>query len=56
MKTYEIKHEPLINGDDIIDKYNIYYYDDDDILVLKEFISYDGVELINPIKEGYNQI
>lgn len=40
-KTYEIKKEPVkINGKDIV-KYNIYYYEYDE-LFLKEFHSYDG--------------
>jgi hypothetical protein len=48
MKTYEIKHEP-VNG---IDKYNIYYYEND-VMVTKEFYAYDLAEPQNEIKKGY---
>lgn len=48
MKTYEIKYEPF-NG---IDKYNIYYYEND-IMVTKEFYAYNLNEPQNDIKKGY---
>jgi hypothetical protein len=50
MKTYEIKHEPInINGE-VIDKYNIYYYEND-TLITKEYHSTDGIN--GEIKNGF---
>jgi hypothetical protein len=50
MKTYEIKHEPITIDGEIIDKYNIYYYEND-TLINKEFHSTDGIN--GEIKQGY---
>lgn len=51
MKTYEIKHEPITKNGQTIDKYNIYYYDENGNLETKEFHSTDGVS--GNIKPGY---
>jgi hypothetical protein len=53
MKTYEIKHEPITIDKRIIDKYNIYYYENN-ILETKEFYGYDLNLPQTKIKENYN--
>jgi hypothetical protein len=50
MKTFEIKYEPLIKDGIAIDKYNVYYYFNNEI-ELKEFHSIDGIS--GTIREGY---
>jgi len=53
MKTYEIKHEPIIIDNKEISKYNIYYYIDNE-LENKEFYGYDLNLPQNKIRENYN--
>lgn len=50
MKTYDIKFEPINIDDKTIDKYNIYYYVNDE-LENKEFHSYDGIN--GEVRSGY---
>jgi len=50
MKTYEIKYEPVVVNGVSIDKYNIYYYINDE-LETKEYHSIDGVS--GEIRSGY---
>lgn len=50
-KTYEIKHEPATINGQIINKYNIYYYDEDGVEETKEFHSTDGIN--GKIRNGY---
>lgn len=51
MKTYEIKYEP-VNG---IDKYNIYYYINNEIYT-KEFYAYDLNNPLTEIMQGYTAL
>lgn len=48
---YEIKYEPVVVNGEIINKYNIYYYDREGNVILKEFHSFDGIS--GSIREGY---
>lgn len=50
MKTYEIKYEPITIDKKTIDKYNVYYYINNE-LETKEFHSTDGVNGV--IRDGY---
>lgn len=50
MKTCEIKYEPITIDGKLIDKWNIYYYKNNE-LELKEFHSTNGIN--GEIRSGY---
>lgn len=53
MGTYELKYEPVIINSNEISKWNIYYYDENGNLELKENYSCDGVVIDTDIRKGY---
>lgn len=50
MKSYEIKYEPVIVGGSEIPKYNVYYYDGEE-MIGSEFHSSDGKN--GSVREGF---
>lgn len=56
MKTYEIKKQPIVINNETIVKYNIYYYNNNELDGPPEFYSYENQEPIHDIRPGYTKV